>query len=123
MLFAIFELNTLFQFIKRHYRNYGIRRRQLQEEISNLFDLPKSWGGTGLVRKTRHTYPGNELTGTMDPTLSADSVFLLHIYNDLNEDLNDLVRYSKPALDVRKRKSQINRFVSTSKFTMYFYHG
>ena len=27
----------------------------------------------------------------------------------------DLVRYSKPALDVRKRKSQIHRFVSTYK--------
>jgi len=47
----------------------------------------------------------------MDPTYSADSVFLLNIYNDLNDEGEfDLVRYSKPALDVRKRKSQIPRF-------------
>ena len=113
-IFEIFRMNTLIEFIKRHYRNYGIRRRQLQEEISSLFDLPmKNWGSGGSNSRARTT---RQIQPRMDPTHSADSVFLLNIYNDLNEEGEfDLVRYSKPALDVRKRKSQIHRFVSTYK--------
>ena len=113
-VFDIFGVNTLIEFIKRHYRNYGIRRRQLQEEISSLFDLPmKNWGSG--PKDSRARIP-RQIPPRMDPTHSADSVFLLNIYNDLNEEGEfDLVRYSKPALDVRKRKSQIHRFVSTYK--------
>lgn len=112
--FGFLRFSTLVEFIKRHYRNYGIRRRQLQEEISSLFDLPmKNWGSGGSNSRARTT---RQIQPRMDPTHSADSVFLLNIYNDLNEEGEfDLVRYSKPALDVRKRKSQIHRFVSTYK--------
>ena len=85
-VFEILRMNNLIEFIKRHYRNYGIRRLQLQEEISSLFYLPmKSWGSGGSNSRARTT---RQIQPRMDPTHSADSV-------------------------VRKRKSQIHRFVST----------
>ena len=103
----------MFKLVKRHFRTYGSKRKQLQEEIFSLFDLPNQWRSSSSysrsTRQVQHT--------RLDPTHAADSVFLLELYNELNEHKQfDFVRYSKPALDLRKRKSLIPPYVSINRF-------
>ena len=98
------------QTVKRHIRNHGQRRRQLQDEIQSLFSLPTYWRSTsrssGEKRAKRQL---QQAQSRLDPTHSADSMFLLNLYNDMNDDY-DPVLYSKAALDLRKRRSKGKHF-------------
>lgn len=97
----------------RHIRNHGQRRRQLQDEIQSLFSLPNYWRSTsrssGEKRAKRQL---QQAQSRLDPTHSADSMFLLNLYNDMNDDY-DPVLYSKAALDLRKRRSKGKHFYET----------
>ena len=120
-----FDIYSTFvlKLVKRHFRTYGSKRKQLQEEIFTLFGLPSAWrvsASSGSSRSTRQIQSSNSRK-VLDPTHAADSVFLLELYNELNENKPfDFVRYSKSALDLRKRKSLVPPYVSDIIVEMYY---
>lgn len=97
----------------RNVRSTGPRRKQIREELLTMLGIPSLWKSSSS-REVRNLEASRERRHRIsNPENSADSVFMLDIYNRLTDsDMGtemELSSLSKPALTLRKiRKSGKN---------------